>query len=78
MDERFAGAVPYLTAFALVLGGHFHLRAARKGDTAQLALARVFIGRVLPRYAANLAEARAELADLTAISDASLAGGLGG
>ncbi|MCT4331497.1 acyl-CoA dehydrogenase [Paracoccus sp. YLB-12] len=78
VDERFAGAVPYLTAFALVLGGHFHLRAARKGDTAQLALARVFIGRVLPRYAANLAEARAELADLTAISDASLAGGLGG
>ncbi len=78
LDQRFAGAVPYLTAFALVLGGHFHLRAARKGDEAQLALARVFIARVLPRYAANLAEARAELADLTAISDASLAGGLGG
>ena len=28
MDDRFAGAVPYLRAFARVLGAHYHLRAA--------------------------------------------------
>lgn len=31
LTERFAGAVPYLTAFARVLGGHYHLRAAMAG-----------------------------------------------
>ena len=28
MQDRFAGAVPYLRAFARVLGGHFHLTSA--------------------------------------------------
>ncbi len=28
MNDRFAGAVPYLRAFARVLGSHYHLRAA--------------------------------------------------
>ncbi|RJK99751.1 acyl-CoA dehydrogenase [Paracoccus aestuarii] len=74
LTERFAGAVPYLTAFARVLGGHYHLRAAMAGGAAQQALARVFMARVLPHNAGALAEALAGLDDLTGISDAALAG----
>ncbi|MFV0386469.1 acyl-CoA dehydrogenase, partial [Paracoccus sp. (in: a-proteobacteria)] len=74
MAQRFAGAVPYLNAFARVLGGHFHLRAACKGGPAHAALARVFIKRVLPRYAADLDEALAEADDLAALTDDNLAG----
>ncbi|MFN3274585.1 MAG: acyl-CoA dehydrogenase [Paracoccus sp. (in: a-proteobacteria)] len=74
MPERFAGAVPYLTAFARVLGGHFHLRAAMAGGASHQALARVFMLRVLPHNAGDLAEALAGLDDLTGISDAALAG----
>ncbi|SET45902.1 acyl-CoA dehydrogenase [Paracoccus homiensis] len=71
---RFAGAVPYLSAFARVLGAHYHLRAARHGGGAHVALARVHILRVLPRAAAELQEALAGLDDLTALQDAHLAG----
>ncbi len=74
MPVRFAGAVPYLTAFARVLGGLYHLRAVQAGGEAQLALARVFMARVLPRHASDLAEALAGLDDLTGISEAALAG----
>ena len=74
MADRFAGAVAYLTAFARVLGGHYHLRAALKGGPAHLALARVFMARVLPRFTGDLAEAQAGQGDLTALSDAALAG----
>ncbi|WCR11400.1 acyl-CoA dehydrogenase [Paracoccus stylophorae] len=77
LPQRFAGAVPYLMAFARVLGAHFHLRAAQKGGGSHLALARVFVGRVLPRYAADLAEARAGLDDLVAVSDDALFGRIG-
>ena len=60
MADRYAGAAPYLRAFARVLGAHFHLRAAlaegRQGPRA--ALARVHIDRLLPQYAAGLAEAK--------------------
>lgn len=76
LPVRFAGAVSYLTAFARVLGGLYHLRAAQAGGAAQEALARVFMARVLPRHAADLAEAVAGLDDLAAISDAALAGDL--
>ncbi len=60
MQDRFAGAVPYLRAFARVLGAHYHLRAAMAegGDGPRTALARVHIRRLLPLYAAHLAEAR--------------------
>lgn len=74
LPQRFAGAVPYLSAFARVLGGFYHLRAAQAGSADHLALARVFMARVLPRHAADLAEALAGLDDLTGISDAALAG----
>ncbi len=60
MQDRFAGAVPYLRAFARVLGAHYHLRAAMAegGDGPRTALARVHVRRLLPQYAAHLAEAR--------------------
>lgn len=74
LADRFAGAVPYLTAFARVLGGHYHLRAALKGTDAHRALAAVFMARVLPRYAADLAEVQVGQDDLTAIGDGVLAG----
>jgi acyl-CoA dehydrogenase len=68
MTDRCAGAVPYLRAFARVLGAHFHLRAARCGDNARLALARVAIGRLLPEHTALLAQARVGAADIYALS----------
>ena len=71
MNDRFAGAVPYLRAFARVLGGHFHLTAAM-ADAARVPLARVAIGRLLPDYAALLAQARLGAGDLYALSDADL------
>ncbi|MBM3605220.1 MAG: acyl-CoA dehydrogenase [Alphaproteobacteria bacterium] len=74
MPVRFAGAAAYLSAFARVLGGHYHLRAAMAGGTAHQALARVFMARILPRYAGDLAEALAGLDDLTDLGDAALAG----
>ncbi|PZO63735.1 MAG: acyl-CoA dehydrogenase [Paracoccus denitrificans] len=74
MQDRFAGAVPYLSAFARVLGAHYHLMAAATGDADRVTLARIFITRVLPRATADLAEARAGVADLDALSDAAFAG----
>ena len=64
METRFAGAVPYLRAFALVLGAHAHLRAALAEQAEAAApgprsrLARVFIARILPQHGALLAEMR--------------------
>ena len=73
-QDRFAGAVPYLSAFARVLGASYHLTAALAGDDARKALARIYITRVLPRNAGDLAEARAGVADLNAVPDAAFAG----
>jgi hypothetical protein len=60
MQDRFAGAAPYLRAFARVLGAHYHLRAAiAAGEgSARAKLAAVYIRRLLPQYAAALAEAK--------------------
>ena len=74
LPERFAGAVPFLSVFARVLGAHYHLRAAQAGGAQHLALARVFFARVLPRNAGDLAEALAGLDDLSGITDEALAG----
>ncbi|MCF3973063.1 acyl-CoA dehydrogenase [Paracoccus salsus] len=74
MPQRFAGADSYLRAFARVLGAHYHLRAAKAGRDSHKAMAGVYMARVLPRYAGDLAEALAGLDDLSAISDATLAG----
>ncbi|MTH76576.1 acyl-CoA dehydrogenase [Paracoccus aestuariivivens] len=68
LPDRFAGAVPYLSAFARVLGAHYHLRAAINGGSATLA--RVHISRVLPQFNGELAAARAGVADLEELDDA--------
>ena len=68
MQDRFAGAVPYLTAFARVLGAHFHLRAAQ-ADPARAGLARIHFTRILPHLSGDLAEAGAGVADLDALDD---------
>ncbi len=67
VNDRFAGAVPFLMAVARVLGGHFHLRAAL-ADEARLKLARVFLNRLLPEAHSLLAQAAAGADDLYALS----------
>ena len=73
--DRYAGAVPYLRAFARVLGAHFHLRAAlaEGGRGTRTALARIHVERLLPQYAASLAEAKEGAAGLAALSPEALA-----
>ncbi|MEI2808300.1 acyl-CoA dehydrogenase [Albidovulum sp.] len=75
MPDRFAGAAPYLRAFARVLGAHCHLRAAvaEGGPGPRTALARVHIERILPYYAACLAEAKEGASGLFALSPEALA-----
>ena len=69
-QDRFAGAVPYLRAFARVLGAYYHLKAAiaegAKGP--RTALARVYVRRLLPQHAAAIAEAKEGAAGLYALS----------
>ncbi|MBC7139012.1 MAG: acyl-CoA dehydrogenase [Defluviimonas sp.] len=74
-QDRFAGAVPYLRAFARVLGAHFHLKAALADGASgrRAALARVYIKRLLPQFAAALDEARQGAAGLYALSAEDLA-----
>ncbi len=69
-NDRFAGATPYLRAFARVLGAHYHLRAARAegGSGPRSALARFYINRLLPEHAALLAHAREGADGLYALS----------
>jgi acyl-CoA dehydrogenase len=71
--DRHAVAVPYLRAFARVLGAEAHLRAARAGDAARRNLAAFFIRRILPEHAALLAHVREGATDLMALSPADLA-----
>ncbi|UWR29479.1 acyl-CoA dehydrogenase [Sulfitobacter sp. W002] len=72
MNARFAGAVPYLRAFARVMGGHLHLQAAMAekaagaGD-ARAKLARFYIQRLLPEHQGLLAHAQAGAEDLYAL-----------
>ncbi len=76
MEDRFAGAVPYLRAFARVLGAHYHLRAAVAeggGEGPRRALAAVYIHRLLPQFAAALAEAREGAEGLFALTPEDLA-----
>ncbi len=75
LNDRFAGAVPYLRAFARVLGAHYHLRAsiAEGGAGPRTALARIAIKRLLPECAAHLAQVREGAAGLYALSAADLA-----
>jgi acyl-CoA dehydrogenase len=75
MEERSAGAVPYLRAFARILGAHYHLKAvlAAPDHQARAALAQVFVSRCLPEHASLLAQSRAGAAGLYALSDDDLA-----
>ncbi|MFP4327223.1 MAG: acyl-CoA dehydrogenase [Paracoccaceae bacterium] len=75
LNDRFAGAVPYLRGFARVLGGHFHLRAARavQGQGPRHALARFYILRLLPEHVGHLAHARAGADDLYGLTPEELA-----
>ncbi|MEM0948779.1 MAG: acyl-CoA dehydrogenase [Pseudomonadota bacterium] len=70
LDARFAGSVPYLHAWGLVLGARFHLIAAQtEGEPGPAtALARSFILRQLPEHAGLLAEATCGQDDLMAVS----------
>lgn len=69
-DDRFAGAVPYLRAFARVLGGHYLLKAglAAGGDSSEMALAQFYIDRLLPEHASLLKHAQRGADGLFAIS----------
>ncbi|MBE9638328.1 acyl-CoA dehydrogenase [Salipiger mangrovisoli] len=72
--ERFGVAVPYLRAFARVLGGHFHLRAAMadpSGAHARLAL--FYVTRLLPEHASLLAHVSRGDAELMSITAEDLA-----
>ena len=66
-NDRNAGAVPYLRAFARVLGAHYHLRAAL-ADAGRVDLARFHIRRLLPEHAAFLAQVREGAAGIYALS----------
>jgi hypothetical protein len=72
MNDRFAGAVPYLRAFALVLGAQAHLKAVL-ADSSRGPLARLMIRRVLPEHTALLAQAREGAAGLYALRPEDLA-----
>jgi acyl-CoA dehydrogenase len=72
LNDRFAGAVPYLRAFARVLGGHAHMKAVL-ADPGREALARVMIRRLLPEHGALLAQAKEGAADLYAVGADDLA-----
>ena len=73
LNNRFAGAVPYLRGFARVLGGYVHLQSAIKGDASRARLATFYIKRMLPEHVGLLAHAREGADDLMAISADDLA-----
>ncbi|MFY0624520.1 MAG: acyl-CoA dehydrogenase [Pelagimonas sp.] len=74
MADRFGGAVPFLRAFARVLGGYFHLRAAMaEPGTATERLARFYITRLLPEHIGLLSHALEDNAALMAIAPEDLA-----
>ncbi|SLN63018.1 Acyl-CoA dehydrogenase, short-chain specific [Pseudoruegeria aquimaris] len=75
LNDRFAGCVPYLRAFARVLGAHYHLKAAQAegGTGARSRLATFYIKRLLPEHAALLAHVQEGAEGLYAITDADLA-----
>ncbi|MDJ0826373.1 MAG: acyl-CoA dehydrogenase [Rhodobacter sp.] len=74
LNDRFAGAVPYLKAFARVLGGHFHLKAALAGGAGnRRALAAFYIRRLLPEHVSLCAHARAGADGLYTLSPEDLA-----
>ncbi|WP_179378676.1 acyl-CoA dehydrogenase [Jannaschia marina] len=67
MQDRFAGAVAYLAAFARVLGAYYHLKGAA-ADAARAPLANYAAGRMLPEAMAEMAKARTGAEELYAVS----------
>ena len=69
MTARFAGSVPFLAAYARVLGGYYHLCAAvsEGSNGPRTKLARFYINRLLPEYKALLDHAMQGDADLYAL-----------
>ncbi len=72
-NDRNAGAVAYLRAFARVLGAHYHLTAALS-DPAREPLARFMIRRLLPEHTALLAQMREGAEGIYALTPEALAG----
>ena len=69
VQDRFAGAMPYLRAFARVLGGHYHLTAAISDQGGpREKLARFYIKRMLPEHAGHLVHAQEGLEGAMALT----------
>ena len=68
-NNRFAGGVPYLRAFARILGAYYHLRAAysEENEGPRIRLARFYINSLLPEHIGLLAQASQGAGDLYAV-----------
>ena len=77
LNDRFAGAQPFLRAWARVLGAYFHLRAslAEGGQGPRTKLARFYVGRLLPEHIGLLHAARQGGEDIYAFSPEELLAG---
>ncbi|MBO9411603.1 MULTISPECIES: acyl-CoA dehydrogenase [unclassified Ruegeria] len=74
MNNRFAGAVPYLHAFARILGAHYHLKAAlAEPEGPRFKLARFYINALLPENSGLLAQAQNGAEDVYGLSAEELA-----
>ena len=73
ISTRGAVAVPFLRAFARVLGGHYHLVAALKGDETRRKLATFYIRSMLPEHASLIAHVLSGADDLMSIQPEDLA-----
>jgi len=74
INDRFAGAVPFLNAFGRVLGGHFHLKSAiQEGHNGpRTKLARFYIFNLMPEYLGLLTQAKQGCDGLYSFSAAEL------
>ncbi|MEN8831132.1 MAG: acyl-CoA dehydrogenase [Pacificibacter sp.] len=70
LNDRLAGATPFLFAFARVLGAHYHLKAAIAAgkDSTRGKLAAFYIYQMLPEYGPLLDQSRRGADDLYALS----------
>ncbi len=70
INDRFAGAVPFLNAFARILGGYFHLKSSiKEGHNGQRTkLARFYIFNLMPEYIGLLRQAKQGCEDLYSFS----------